>query len=175
MARSSYSGVDGMVGTDSFDGFFRSEYGPVLGLAIALCGDRGAAEDLTQEAFAAAERRWSDVGGLDNPGSWVRRVVANKSVSRWRRQISEATAWRRMPDRRGPDTDPHLSAEAEELWTAVRKLPKRQCQVVALTYLDGLSTGEVGQVLGCSAPTVKTHLQRGRAALARRLGVKEER
>jgi hypothetical protein len=58
MARSSYSGADGMVGTDSFDGFFRSEYGPVLGLAIALCGDRGAAEDLTQEAFAAAERRW---------------------------------------------------------------------------------------------------------------------
>jgi RNA polymerase sigma-70 factor (ECF subfamily) len=80
-----------------------------------------------------------------------------------------------MPDRRGPDTDPHLSAEAEELWTAVRNLPKRQCQVVALTYLDGLSTSEVGQVLGCSAPTVKTHLQRGRATLARRLGVEEER
>jgi RNA polymerase sigma-70 factor (sigma-E family) len=177
MTRSSDVGVDGVVGTGSFDGFFRSEYGSVLGLAIALCGDRWAAEDLTQEAFAAAERRWGDVGELDRPGAWVRRVVANKSVSRWRRQISETTAWRRMPDRRssGSDSDPHLSAEAEELWAAVRKLPKRQCQVVALTYLDGLSTSEVGQVLGCSAPTVKTHLQRGRATLARRLGMEEER
>ena len=174
MTRPSNVGVDSVIGTDSFDGFFRSEYRPVLGLAIALCGDRWAAEDLTQEAFAAAERRWSDVGELEAPGSWVRRVVANKSVSRWRRQVAEATAWRRMPDRGHPGTDPHLSAEAEELWAAVRKLPKRQCQVLAMTYLDGLSTSEVGEILGCSAPTVKTHLQRGRATLARRLGVEEE-
>ena len=174
MTRSSYVGVDGVIGTDSFDVFFRSEYRPVLGLAIALCGDRWTAEDLTQEAFTAAERRWSDVGALDRPGSWVRRVVANKSVSRWRRLVSEATAWRRMPARENPHADPHLSAEAEELWAAVRKLPKRQCQVLAMTYLDGLSTSEVGQILGCSAPTVKTHLQRGRATLAHQLGVEEE-
>jgi RNA polymerase sigma-70 factor (ECF subfamily) len=173
MTRSSYVGVDGVIGTDSFDAFFRSEYRSVLGLAIALCGDRWAAEDLTQEAFAAAERGWGKVGELDRPGSWVRRVVANKAVSRWRRQVAEALAWRRMPDRGHPDTDPQLSAEAEELWGAVRRLPKRQCQVLAMTYLDGLSASEVGEILGCSAPTVKTHLQRGRASLARQLGVEE--
>jgi RNA polymerase sigma-70 factor (ECF subfamily) len=78
-----------------------------------------------------------------------------------------------MPDRGHPDTDPQLSAEAEELWGAVRRLPKRQCQVLAMTYLDGLSASEVGEILGCSAPTVKTHLQRGRASLARQLGVEE--
>jgi RNA polymerase sigma-70 factor (sigma-E family) len=174
VTRPSYVGVDSVIGTDSFDVFFRSEYRPVLGLAIALCGDRWTAEDLTQEAFAAAERRWSEVGELEAPGSWVRRVVANMSVSRWRRQVAEATAWRRMPHRGHPGTDPHLSAEAEELWAAVRRLPKRQCQVLAMTYLDGLSTSEVGEILGCSTPTVKTHLQRGRATLARRLGVEEE-
>ena len=54
-------------------------------------------------------------------------------------------------------------------------LSKRQAQVLALTYLEGLSTREVGDVLGCSAATVKTHLQRGRATLAQRLGVEEER
>ena len=175
MTRSSHAGVDGMTEVDSFEAFFRREYRPVLGLAIALCRDRWDAEDLAQEAVAAAERRWSDVGGLDRPGAWVRRVVANKSASRWRRQVAEARALRRMPDRENPDSDPQLSAETEELWAAVRSLPKRQSQVLAMTYLDGLSTSEVGEILGCSAPTVKTHLQRGRAALAHRLGVKEER
>ena len=143
MTRSSHAGVDGMTEVDSFEAFFRREYRPVLGLAIALCRDRWIAEDLTQEAFAAAERRWSDVGGLDRPVAWVRRVVANKSASRWRRQVAEARALRRMPDRGSPGSDPQLSAETEELWAAVRSLPKRQCQVLAMTYLDGLSTSEV--------------------------------
>lgn len=174
MTRTSFVGVDGVIGMDSFDVFFQGEYRSVLGLAIALCGDRWAAEDLTQEAFAAAAGRWDEVGGLDRPGSWVRRVVANKSVSRWRRQVAEVAAWRRMPDRTESGGDPQLSAEAGELWAAVRRLPKRQCQVVALTYLDGLPASEVGQILGCSTPTVKTHLQRGRTTLGRRLGMEEE-
>jgi len=175
MTRSSQVGVDGMTEAGPFEAFFRREYRSVLGLAVALCGDRWTAEDLAQEAFAAAERRWPHVGGLDRPGAWVRRVVANKSVSWWRRQIAEMRALQRMPDRGNPGPDPQLSAEAEEVWAAVRSLPKRQCQVLALTYLDGLSTSEVGEILGCSAPTVKTHLRRGRAALVHRLGAKEER
>ncbi len=77
--------------TDSFEDFFRREYRSVLGLAVALSGDRWAAEDLTQEAFAAAERKWARVGSLDRPQAWVRRIVANKSVSDdWTRQV-----WRR--------------------------------------------------------------------------------
>lgn len=175
MARSSHAGVDDMIDAGSFEAFFRREYRPVLGLAIVLCHDRWIAEDLTQEAFAAANSQWFDVGGLDRPEAWVRRVVANKSVSRWRRQVAEVSALRRVSDRGTPSPDPQLSAETVELWAVVRSLPKRQCQVLALTYLDGLSTSEVGEVLGCSPATVKTHLQRGRAALARRLGVKEER
>jgi RNA polymerase sigma-70 factor (ECF subfamily) len=159
---------------DSFEAFYRREYRPVLGLAIALTRDRFAAEDLTQEAFLAAEGDWSRVGHLDRPGAWVRKVVANKSVSRWRRLVAEARALRRMGTPRNVPSNQELSSEAAEVWAAVRLLPRRQAQVLALTYLDDLSTKEVGEVLGCSAATVKTHLQRGRLALARRLGVEED-
>ena len=158
----------------SFETFYRVEYRPVLGLAIVLTHDRFAAEDLTQEAFLAAERDWARVGDLDRPGAWVRRVVANKSVSRWRRMVVEARALRRLGNPRNPEPGQEVSSEAAEVWAAVRLLPRRQAQVLALTYLDDLSTKEVGEILGCSAATVKTHLQRGRSALARRLGVEEE-
>lgn len=158
---------------ESFDSFFRREYRPVLGLAIVLGGDRWMAEDLVQEAFVAAERNWDRVGRMDNPEAWLRRVVANKSVSWFRRRSAEARALSRMPARGNPESDPELSVQSAEVWRAVRKLSRRQSQVVALTYLDDLSPEEIGTILGCSAGTVKTHLRRGRAALARRLDVEE--
>ena len=175
MTRSEPAAIDLLAKAEPFDVFFRREYQPVLGLAIALCRDRWVAEDLTQEAFTTAERQWSQIGSFDHPEAWVRRVVANKSVSRWRRAQAEARALRLLPRRGNPSPDPQLSIEATEVWAAVRSLPKRQAQVLALTYLDGLPTSDVAEILDCSVATVKTHLQRGRSALAHRLNLEEER
>lgn len=66
---------------ESFDVFFRREFRALVGLARALSGSQVAAEDIAQEALVAAYKRWGEVGSLDNPGAWVRRVVANRSVS----------------------------------------------------------------------------------------------
>ncbi|MGH8947441.1 MAG: sigma-70 family RNA polymerase sigma factor [Acidimicrobiia bacterium] len=151
----------------SFDAFYRAEYRSVVALAAVLSGSRLGAEDLAQEAFAAAYRKWDHVGTYEYPNLWVRRVVANKSVSLIRRSVAEAKARTRYGER------PPLSAmpdESEDVWDAVRRLPRRQTQAIALVYLDGLSAEEAGAVLGCSGGTVKTHLKRGRATLAKKLG-----
>jgi hypothetical protein len=66
---------------EPFDVFYRRELRPVVGLAYVLTGRRSAAEDLAQEAFVAAYRRWRDIGGYDDPGAWVRRVVALAAYS----------------------------------------------------------------------------------------------
>lgn len=152
-----------------YDAFYRDEYRSVLGLAIVLSGDRSAAEDITQEAFAAAYRDWNRIGALDQPGSWVRRVVSNKSVSRWRHLRSEAKALVRLkPDAARSIAPP--DADAQAIWDEVRKLPKRQAQVIALTYLHDLTRAEVAAILECGEETVKTHLDRARQTLANRLG-----
>ncbi len=151
-----------------FNVFYRDEYRSVLGLAIVLCGNRATAEDITQESFAAAYRDWNGVGALAQPESWVRRVVANKSVSRWRRLRSETKALVKL----GPDADrvvEPFDPETTELWSEVRKLPKRQAQVIALTYLYDLPRAEVAAILECGEETVKTHLDRARGILRSRL------
>jgi RNA polymerase sigma-70 factor (ECF subfamily) len=66
-----------------------------------------------------------------------------------------------------------LPPDAEAFWAAVRRLPKRQAQVVALHYIDELSVADIGDVLGCAEGTVKTHLHRARRALAAALGCDE--
>ena len=160
-------------GPEDFDAFFRREYRKLVGLAMVLSGDRAAAEDLAQDALFAAHRKWSELAEYDDPGAWVRRVVANRSASSWRRRTRELRAMTRL---RGHAVEvvPPLDPPDEEFWAAVRALPARQAQCIALTYLDDRSAAEIGAILGISPTTVRVHLHEGRAALARRLGDADE-
>ena len=56
-----------------------------------------------------------------------------------------------------------------ELWRLVRRLPEQQRWAVALHYVEDRPVAEVAGVLGCSEGSVKTHLSRARATLARQL------
>src|SRR5688500_7278503 len=152
---------------DGFDDFVRREYPGVLRLAVALCGNVHAAEDLAQEGFLAARARWP-LTGVDRPDAWVRRVVANRSVSRWRRLGTEARALARLGGRREPVVE--LAEVDERVWAAVRRLPPAQARVVALVYVEDRPVAEVAVILGCSPDTVRTHLWRARTRLAVILG-----
>jgi RNA polymerase sigma-70 factor, ECF subfamily len=159
--------------SETFEDFYVREFPAVVGLAYALSGSRSGAEDLAQEAFLAAHRGWDRVGRFDQPGVWVRRVVANLSVSVFRRRVVETKALARMALGQ-TSALPELSADDAEFWEAVRSLPRRQAQVIALHYLDDLSVAEVARVLGTAEGTVKKHLYEGRRALARRLELEED-
>ncbi len=149
---------------EPFDAFFRRERRAVVGLAYALSGSRLACEDLAHEAFVAAYRRWDEIGAYDNPGAWVRRVVANRAVSAIRRRLAEARAIARLG--LGRELPPALPGESAELWALVRALPKRQAQAIALRYVEQLTPEEIAGVLGISRVSVYTHLRRAHQALA---------
>ncbi len=159
---------DGQAFREKFDAFYERELDSVVGLAYVLSGSRSGAEDLAQEGFLAAYRHWDRIASLDDPGGWVRRVVANRAVSAFRRRRSELKALLGLtrPTYRIVD----VPAESESVWEAVRRLPRRQAQVIALRYLDGYSLTQIAQILECSQNTVKTHLMRAKAALAKQLG-----
>jgi RNA polymerase sigma factor (sigma-70 family) len=158
---------------EAFEDFYVREYAAVVGLAYALSGSRWGAEDLAQEAFLAAHRDWERIGSYEQPAAWVRRVVANLSVSAFRRRAAEAKALARVAFGRGEPL-PDLAAADPEFWAAVRALPRRQAQVVALFYLEDRSVADVAETLDMTPGTVKRHLYDGRKALARRLRVMEE-
>ncbi len=157
-----------MRSTEEFDAFYRRDFSSVVGLAYALSGHRWVAEELAQEAFLAAHRRWKEVGGYEQPGAWVRRVVSNLATSLVRRRLAEARALVKLAARR-PEGVPPLDSNDAGFWRAVRALPKRQSQVIALHYLEDLSVAEIAETLNIAEGTVKTHLHRGRTELARRL------
>ena len=158
---------------EDFEDFYVREYPAMVGLAYALSGSRWGAEDLAQEAFLAAHRDWGRVGAYQQPAAWVRRVVANLAVSAFRRRVAETKALARIALGRG-EAVPDLAAADPEFWAAVRALPRRQAQVMALFYLEDRSIADVAGILDMTLGTVKRHLYDGRKALAGRLRVQEE-
>lgn len=153
---------------ESFDVFYVREFPRLVALAHALTGSRTHAEDIAQEAMLACYRRWDEVRTLDLPAAWVRRVCSNLATSHVRRRIVEARALLRLGSR--PVAVAELDADDGEFWAAVRRLPRRQAQCIALSYVYGASVAEAAAVLGCAEGTVKVHLSRGRARLAEALG-----
>jgi len=158
--------------TNDFDRLYREEYAPLVRLAWTLTGRWAVAEELVQEAFLRAHRRWDTIGTYQRPGAWVRRVLLNLATSRARRSVAEANALIRMTGRRH-DEEPPAAADPE-LWRAVRKLPRRQTQVLALYYVEDLPVTEVAEILGVAEGTVRATLHQARSALAGRLGDQEE-
>jgi RNA polymerase sigma-70 factor (ECF subfamily) len=159
--------------SETFEEFYAREFPAIVALAYTLSGSRTASEDLAQEALMAAHGDWDRVGGFDRPDVWVRRVVTNLSMSMFRRRYAEAKALARLA--LGTTTTmPALDADDAEFWAAVRSLPRRQAQVIALRYLDDRSVTEIAEILGTATGTVKKHLHDGRHAVARRLRLEED-
>ncbi len=156
-----------------FASFYQRELKPVIGLAFVLSGSRSGAEDLAQDAFLKAYKQWETVGAYDNPGAWVRRVVSNGSVSTFRRRSAEAKALVRIGG--SGFVVPDMTPDAMTTWVAVRGLPKRQAQAIALRYYDRSSIAEIARILECSENTVKTHLQRAKQTLEAQLDDGEDR
>lgn len=155
---------------DTFEEFYRRDYAGVVRLAFALTGRRDLAEELAQDSFVACYRRWDSIFGYDDPTGWVRRVVINRCISSGRRHVTELRLLVKLRRERPPS--PSLSDLSDRLWAAVRQLPKRQAQVVALTFVEDLDVRGVAVTLGIGEESVRTHLRRGRAAIAARF--KEE-
>lgn len=156
-----------------FDELYASDWRAVLALGWTLTGSWSTAEELAQDAFLDAYRRWDHVGALDRPGAWVRRAVANRAVSHRRHvRVVEAGTARLAGERL--DEVPGPTATDPTFWAAVRALPERQAQCVALHYLEDMGIDAIAALLDCRPSTVRVHLSRGRRTLARTLGTPTE-
>jgi RNA polymerase sigma-70 factor (ECF subfamily) len=154
----------GLIDVD-FDDFYNRGYRRCCALGYVLTGSVADADDLVQDAFCTAYRRWTEIAAYDDPLAWVRKVMVNNAMSRGRRLRREVSAMVRFGSRPLAAV-PSIDEGDRELWTSVSKLPKQQAASIALHYVDDLSVESIADVLGCSVGTVKTHLSRGRHALA---------
>jgi RNA polymerase sigma-70 factor (ECF subfamily) len=152
-----------------FESLYVREYPSIVAVTSAMVGSVPLGEDITQQAFLVAYRRWRKVRTYDRPGAFVRRVAMNLAVSGLRRRLREVASL----DRLFHDT-PGASPPAvtdDPFWEALRALPARQRQVAALRYVEDYTVADIATVLGIAEGSVKAHLHAARKSLAAKLNV----
>ena len=148
-----------------FAEFFQASWEPCLKAVVASTGSVQLAEDQVAEAFARAWLSWRKVRRHPAPRAWVVRTALNTGASWWRRRIHE------LPlaghDAAAPrDADDGLDAA---LLTALRHLPERQREVIALRVFLDLDIDTIAAHLEIAPGTVRVHLSRAMTTLRREL------
>jgi RNA polymerase sigma-70 factor (sigma-E family) len=146
-----------------FAAFYEQSRDACLRAVAMSARDGEAAEDLVAEAFARAWARWRQVSRHPAPAAWVVRTALNTRVSWWRRRHREVE-W---ADHDPPTADRAGDVPDGTLLAALRRLPVRQREVIALRVLLDLDTETTARALGIAPGTVTAHLARAVATLRR--------
>jgi RNA polymerase sigma-70 factor (ECF subfamily) len=158
-------------GQEAFERLVPAYRRRVFGLAYSILRDRAAAEDLAQEVFVKLWRALPRYDGRARLSTWIYAITRNAAVSalRARRRSVSLADPVVLAEVEGIAAAPAATEDAE-LRRQIDALPEKQRQAVTLYYLDERPVDEVAEMMGLPANTVKTHLHRARASLARALG-----
>jgi RNA polymerase sigma-70 factor (ECF subfamily) len=152
--------------------------GPLVQLAYRILGDHEEARDVVQVTFF---RVWENRDRFDerwSPNTWIYRIANNLAIDHLRsRKSRERTVepvrqhLRQVADGRsrralGSLHDGEVMQIFQEL---AAELTEKQRMVFLLREVEGLSSQEVGEVLGCRESTVRNHLFNARKLLRREL------
>jgi RNA polymerase sigma-70 factor (ECF subfamily) len=140
--------------------FYRANRAACLRAVTAATGDRHVAEDLVAEAFTRAWASWRRVSRHPAPQGWVVRTALNAGVSTWRKRRREEA----LADHDAVSSDAAAGVDATVM-AALRRLPARQREVIALRVFLDLDTETTAGVLGIAPGTVTAHLSRAVATL----------
>lgn len=149
----------------------RRHASPLLTFIQRMVGDRHRGEELFQEVFLAVwiKRRQYRYPRPFKP--WLYAIALNKCRAWFRRRAAAALPLDAEDARTpaAPDLSPAESAIAAEtaalVQRAVTQLPHQQRAVVVLRVWEGLSYAQIGEVLGCTEATARSHMHHGLAGL----------
>lgn len=147
---------------------YRRYAGRVQGYLINIGCDRGLAEEITDDAFLAARRRWARVRALDEPEGYVFKIARNERSKR--QKVHDCRAKDLDPDprvavRAAGDDYAQIVADRAAVWQALHQLPAGQLEAVALRDVAGLSEAATARAMGVSTGCVKRHTFEGRRRL----------
>jgi RNA polymerase sigma-70 factor (ECF subfamily) len=139
----------------------------IFSLALRMTGDRGLAEELTQDVFLELDRHMGKMQTPEHALYWLRRVTMSRSADALRRRrVRGMDLWVELDESHGApvsgegreDRLSPLGARLEHLLTT---LPEPQRAALVLRYQEDMLPEEIATTLDAPLATVKSHLQRG--------------
>ncbi|MFJ4713486.1 RNA polymerase sigma factor [Streptomyces sp. NPDC088785] len=159
-------------GPPGFEEFFREYWPMVRRYLVWLEAELSVLDDAAQMTMVSAYTYWGRVSRMDQPRGWLFKVAGQR--------LQDARAARR---RNGVPTDAETlhaqlglpdpiaaSDQRLDILAAIRKLPRRQQEAVALREQFGLPYKEIAQIMGAAPATVRAHVHQARRTLKEMLG-----
>jgi len=164
-----------MTETPGFDVLVKQVAGPLQRYLERFVGDPYLAEDLLQETLLRISRGLPDFEGRSSPMTWAYRVATRTAIDHWRSNkdavpVTDADLDGSLP---GEDADVGERLVIDEMNACIRgeidSLPGDYRAAVVLHDLEGLTAGEVAEIVGCSIATAKIRIHRARQRLRKAL------
>lgn len=137
-------------------------------LALRYTGDRGQAEDLTQETFLRAYKNLSRFDRNQEAGPWLFKIATNLCRN-WLRDNRETPVESFEGFSQLAESSPesiYFKKESEkDLALALDSLPQKYREVILLKHIGELSYEEICRTLDLELSLVKNRLYRGRILL----------
>jgi RNA polymerase sigma-70 factor (ECF subfamily) len=138
-------------------------------VAYGIVRNRGDAEDVAQEAFARAYRRFSSLRDREKFRGWLVRMTWRLAIdfrrSQKRRQNREDAVMAITPQSGDFAQDAVARERSARLWAAIDQLPDRLRVVIVMTSIEGYGVKEVAQLLGVAEGTIKSRMFEARQKL----------
>jgi RNA polymerase sigma-70 factor (sigma-E family) len=153
---------------EALERLYAAHWRQLVRLSVLLVRDVGTAEEVVQDAFVSVHGRWSRLRDPDRGLAYLRQAVVNRSRSALRHRAVVTRHAERAPEpsyAAGADEPLLASGRRGAVLDALRALPARQREVLALRYYLDLSEAEIAETLGISRGAVKSHASRGTATL----------
>ena len=144
-------------------------YPRMMRAAFVIVGDSESAREAVQLAWSIAWRKMGSVRDPERVGPWLVSIAANEARHLVRRQhrrtVVEISAG--VAERSG---DPGDGIDLLDLGRALRGLKPEERSLLALRYVAGLDSTQIGQQTGMSASGVRSRLARVLDRLREELG-----
>jgi RNA polymerase sigma-70 factor (ECF subfamily) len=162
--------LDGAAGSAEFEVFFRDHYRAVVRLAQSVVGDFQGGQDVAQDVFLAAYRRFP--GDYEQAAGWVRVAAVHTALNvlRGERRRDKRQRVAQRVDYSAPSAeDTVIDREARgELRRVLARLPRRSAAALVMRH-GGMSYAEIAEALGIKVGHVGTLLRRAESALRKEI------
>lgn len=136
---------------------------------IRMVSNQYDAEDIIQESFVSAFNNLSRFRGDSSFGSWLKRIVINKSITFLRKKKYEFTEIDNLHLVIDEDEYEMPEIEPAKVHESIKTLPEKARLVLNLYLLEGYRHKEIAEMLDISESTSKSQYLRAKHLLREKL------
>tara|TARA_R110000850_G_scaffold277142_1_gene423496 strand:+ start:5779 stop:6282 length:504 start_codon:yes stop_codon:yes gene_type:complete len=142
--------------------------------ALRIVKQQDEAEDIMQEAFLTAFTKLHTFKREANFGAWLKRIVINQSISKYRKQEfhedidNEVVANQINDDEDETSEESYTSLKAKEVMVVINTLKPNYQMMLTLHFIEGYDYEEICEIMNMSYANCRTMLSRAKESLRKK-------